>query len=167
MNECCSVSEKVAGSNRCRECNMPGRPVSFQTMESLLTPEAFARIQNDTYYFDATPHCEVVYFSNGSDSYFHKSDLRVRVGIKETEAPIPICYCFGHTVESARQEILLTGRSTIAQRIRAEIQAGTCACEVRNPSGNCCLGEVNRVIKKLAQELQIDDQIFQPRVERI
>lgn len=159
MNDCCLVSRKAPGSNRCRECGLPGRPVSRQTMESLLTPEAFARIQNDTYYFDVTPHCDVVYFSNSSDSYFRKSNLRVRVGIKETQAPIPICYCFGHTVESARQEILLTGQSTVGQQITAEIQAGTCACEVKNPSGKCCRGEVNRIIKNLVQELLVDDAL--------
>ncbi|MBI4474654.1 MAG: hypothetical protein HY646_18430, partial [Acidobacteria bacterium] len=51
-------------------------------------------------------------------------------------------------------EIQATGQSTIAARIKKEIQAGNCACEVKNPSGRCCLGEVNKLIKKLLVELQ-------------
>jgi hypothetical protein len=45
----------------------------------------------------------------------------------------------------AQDEITATGRSTIAERISAEVKAGNCACEVKNPSGKCCLGSVTRV----------------------
>ena len=40
-----------------------------------------------------------------------------------------------------------TGRSTIAERIAAEVKAGNCACEVKNPSGKCCLGDVTRTVQ--------------------
>lgn len=122
-------------------------------MESLLKPEALERLQEDAaYFFDSSPDCEVVYFSNGRGSYFTREDLRVPVGIKETEAPITLCYCFGHTVESARAEIQTTGRSTVAANITKEIQAGNCACEVKNPSGRCCLGDVSKALKMLFAE---------------
>jgi hypothetical protein len=121
-------------------------------VESLLRPEALSRLREGNYHFDAAPDCEVVYFSNEHASYFTTMDVRVRVGIKEAEAPIPICYCFGHTVESARAETEATGKSTVASRITKEIQAGNCACEVKNPSGRCCLGEVNGAIQLLSAE---------------
>ena len=124
-------------------------------MESLLNPTARERIQPATYYFDATPSCDVVYFSNEAGSYFEKEELSVRVGIKETEAPIPICYCFGHTVESAREELCRTGQSTVADRITEEIQAARCFCETSNPAGTCCLGEVNKSIKAIVEELKV------------
>ncbi len=37
-----------------------------------------------------------------------------------------------------------TGKSTVAERITTEVKAGHCACEVKNPSGKCCLGDVTR-----------------------
>ena len=124
-------------------------------MESLLSPTARGCIQPANYYFDRTPSCDVVYFSNEAGSYFEKQELNVRVGIKESEAPIPICYCFGHTVESAREELSVTGRSTVADRIIKEIQAGRCSCETSNPSGACCLGEVNESIRAIVEELKV------------
>ncbi|HEY6324505.1 MAG TPA: hypothetical protein VJA16_23410 [Thermoanaerobaculia bacterium] len=36
--------------------------------------------------------------------------------------------------------------------IRERVQAGDCACEVRNPTGRCCLGEVQRVVRELSGE---------------
>ena len=128
-----------------------------ETMESLLKPEALARLTDEPYYFDRIPECDVVYFSNEAGSYFQKDDLKGRVGLKETESPIPLCYCFGHTAESAREEILTTGRSSVAERITAEVQAGNCSCEIKNPSGKCCLGDVNRAIGEIQKELEPEE----------
>jgi hypothetical protein len=35
----------------------------------------------------------------------------------------------------------------VAERIKAEVDAGHCACEVKNLSGKCCLGDVTRAAK--------------------
>ena len=86
----------------------------------------------------------------------------MRVGLKETESPTPLCYCFGHTAESAREEMVATGRSTVAERITAEVQAGNCSCEVKNPSGRCCLGDVNRAIRQIQKELQPEELLEEP-----
>lgn len=150
MHNCFNTSCGIEQSDSvCRRCGNRGQTVLKQTVGSLLKPDALSRLYEADYFFDTSPDCEVVYFSNAKDSYFTKTDVRVRVGIKETQNPIPICYCFGHTVESARAEIQATGNSTIATRITKEIQAGHCACEVKNPSGRCCLGEVNKAVREL------------------
>ena len=159
MSDCCKVPAPAAADDRCRRCGRSGRRVLRETMESLLKPEAPGRLAEEPYYFDRTPECNVVYFSNEAPSYFHKDDLTVRVGLKETESPIPLCYCFGHTAESAREEIVTTGRSTVAERIATEVQAGNCSCEVKNPSGMCCLGDVNRAIQQIQNELQPEEQL--------
>lgn len=86
------------------------------------------------------------------DLAFTTGDMSVRVGLKERADPIPICYCFGHTVASAREEVARTGRSTVVASITAEIKAGRCACEIKNPAGSCCLGEVSKVIKEIMKE---------------
>ena len=71
----------------------------------------------------------------------------MRVGIKEEEDPIPVCYCFGFTRKEIQREVVETGRSTILDRIKTEVKAGNCACEVKNPSGKCCLADVTRAVK--------------------
>ena len=153
MHSCSGGSCEIhKPADLCQRCGARGHSVPRETLEALLTRDAHKRLKAGAYFFDSSPECEIVYFSNEQDSYFTKRDLRVRVGIKESEAPIPICYCFGHTVDSARVEIQATGQSTVVAQITKEIQDGNCACEVKNPSGRCCLGEVNKAVKELLTE---------------
>jgi len=99
-----------------------------------------------SYSFCRTADCEVVYFSD--QAVFKKPDLKVRVGIKETTDPIPLCYCFAYSREDVHQDIESTGSTTILEEIKAEVQGGFCACEVKNPSGACCLGDITRAIQE-------------------
>jgi bacterioferritin-associated ferredoxin len=92
----------------------------------------------------------VVYYSSDGIQIL-KQQLRVRVGLKETDDPILLCYCFGVTERMIREEIRQTGRSTASARLRAEVKAGACRCEVENPSGRCCLGEVIQAEKQADQ----------------
>src|SRR5260370_9004806 len=102
---------------------------------------------NTQYYFCDASDCHVVYFALEVDGpRFLREDMVVRVGAKETANPIPVCYCFGFTRKDIEDEIVETGRSTVADRIKTEVNPGTSACEVRNPSGNSCLRAVPRPI---------------------
>jgi hypothetical protein len=136
----------------CKACGNKAKKVERRTVAHLLKDAHQGAIKETQYYFCVTPHCAVVYFSNETAQSFTTGDVRVRVGLKETEDPIPICYCFGHTVASAREEIARTGHSTLVAQITSEIQAGHCACEITNPAGSCCLGDVSRVVKTLLKE---------------
>ena len=60
-----------------------------------------------------------------------------------------MCYCFGENEADIRTEIEATGHSEAVQRVRAHIEAGRCACEVRNPRGVCCLGDIAATVKRL------------------
>ena len=89
------------------------------------------------------------YFEEQGGHSFTTDDLRVRVGVKESADPIPLCYCFGFDESHIRDEISKTGETTVPKRISTLILEGLCACESRNPSGACCLGDVNRAVKRL------------------
>ena len=112
-----------------------------------MTPEAQRRLTPAAFLFCETPNCPVVYFAPDDGSVFYKPDLMVRVGIKETEPPIPLCYCFGFTREMLWSELAQAGKTTIPDRIKAEVQAGNCRCEETNPRGSCCLGDIQRAIQ--------------------
>jgi hypothetical protein len=43
------------------------------------------------------------------------------------------------------KEIQETGKSSYSTWIAKEVKYGNCACDVRNPSGKCCLGDIKRV----------------------
>ncbi len=149
MSGCWEIDRiETVSSSKCPECGNKGKKVEEVTLQHLLTDENIPLIQDAQYYFCQTPRCEVVYFSNDACQRFQKSDIRVRVGVKETEDPIPVCYCFNFTEKMISDEIALHQKMAIPKRIRAEVTAGNCECEIKNPKGSCCLGDVSRVVKK-------------------
>ena len=120
-------------------------------MRTLLEARAGATVEEGPWRFCETPGCEVVYFSPETNRTFHKNQLTVRVGIKETEAPHPLCYCFGHSLESLGAEWEGTGRLDSVEAIRTAVKKGRCRCDQMNPSGACCLGEVMKVAKAIQE----------------
>lgn len=136
----------------CAKWGSASRPVARRTILLMLKPELFDRVGVGEYRFCTDQDCRMVYFTEGGGPFFTTDDLRVRVGMKEKDDPIHLCYCFGFDESDARAEIALTGRCSIPQSIAALIKQGVCACPERNPSGACCLGEVNRAVKRLMTE---------------
>jgi len=143
----CAAPQREAST--CPGCAAKARSVATLTVKSLVRDHTRLSAEG-SYWFCRQPECDVVYFSE--HRLFRKSDLKVRVGIKEHEDPIPLCYCFDYTRADIRRDIETLGKSEIPERIKAEVQAGFCACEVKNPSGNCCLGDVNRAVKEKESE---------------
>jgi hypothetical protein len=116
----------------------------------MLKPHFLEQAMHGKFRFCAIPDCPVVYFDEEGNQQFTIDDLRVRVGLKVTEDPIPLCYCFGFDESHIRNDLSRTGTTTIPQTISQLIREGLCACESRNPSGMCCLGEVNRLSRNYA-----------------
>ena len=115
-------------------------------MKALLLEVALARFEIDAYYFCASPDCDVVYFGLGGGR-FQKSDLRVPVWLKEPAGDRTICYCFGENETTIRQELESQGASHAVHRVRDHIAARRCACDIRNPRGTCCLGELTSAVR--------------------
>ncbi len=157
MSDCCSMksSSKAPAVAVCPMSGARSKRVDMLTVKSLVR-ELPLEMPNTQYYFCEAQNCDVVYFALDSQApIFRRADLLVRVGVKETADPIPFCYCFGFTRGNIHEEISETGRSTIAERITAEVKAGNCACEVKNPSGKCCLGSVTRETRDCRRNLQV------------
>jgi predicted metal-binding protein len=163
MSDCCKTPAEPTSNPGsrflCQQCGCPGKPVERITVEALLKSEALGAVTGSRYRFCETPDCPVVYYGEDG-TQFKKDQIRVRVGLKETEDPVQLCYCFGVTDRMIREEMERTGRSRVAIRIRAEVQAGACRCEVENPSGRCCLGEVRQAEKRAAAETKRSDTIL-------
>lgn len=132
----------------CPVSGTKSKAVKSETLRSLVRTEQQARIGEGPYYYCDAQGCDVVYFAGDGSHVFALADLTVRVGVKEREAPRPICYCFGHTVEEVLEEIRRTGRSTVADDIRTRLKSEGCDCEHTNPQGSCCLGVVTSFMKE-------------------
>ncbi|MBI4278991.1 MAG: hypothetical protein HY660_11085 [Armatimonadetes bacterium] len=59
-----------------------------------------------------------------------------------------VCYCFGFTARDIIEDSQQHGESWIFGEITAKVKAGLCACEIKNPSGRCCLGDVQKTMRK-------------------
>ena len=151
MSGCCSsANENPCSIPRsepevCPSCGKKGKSVPVLTVKSLVRDHTRV-LASVTYSFCRTADCQVVYFSN--QATFTKPDLKVRVGIKETADPIPLCYCFDYSRDDICREIKATGETSVLEEIKTEVQGGFCACEVKNPSGTCCLGDIARAIQE-------------------
>jgi len=147
---CCEFhSPTKCGPTKCPKCGGLGKTVQRITLGALLKPESRSRIPiQDEFCFCRTPDCEVVYF-RANEVLFQKDDLTVPVGPKEPgNTKTPVCYCFGWTPEKIQAEIKETGKSTAIDQIKAQVRAGNCYCEVTNPQGSCCLGNVSQAVKQ-------------------
>lgn len=136
----------------CIKCSHHSKPVARRTVLLTVKPEFLEEALIGTYRFCEARECPIVYFEEQGARTFKVDDLRITVGVKSSADLIPLCYCFGFDESHLRKEISQTGTTTIPERISHLIREGLCACDVRNPSGKCCLGEVNRAAKRLRIE---------------
>ena len=157
MSHCCSVksSSKVPTVAACPMNGARSKQVDMLTVKSLVRQLPLG-MPNTQYYFCEAKDCDLVYFALDSQApMFRRADLLVCVGVKETADPIPVCYCFGFTRGDIHDEIAETGRSAVVDRITEEVKAGRCACELKNPSGKCCLGSATRITQDFLRNLPV------------
>ncbi len=151
-DEATNGTDELHDPDRCSSCDGQGRPVSRKTVLLMLKPELLEQAMHGSYSFCSARDCSIVYFEDKGDHQFTIDDLRLRVGLKVNDDPIPLCYCFGFDESHIRDDISTKGKTTIPARISNLIREGLCACDSRNPSGMCCLGEVNKAAKKFLEE---------------
>ena len=140
MSDCCgtscdSKSDDKKSSPRKFTCPVNNKdyiPVTIKTILHHIKSPWNITLSGEQYYFCDDPNCDVVYF--GFDgSVINKSELRTKVGIKEKTDDTYACYCFGATKAQAKQD------SSIKTYVTQQTKENNCACDIRNPSGRCCL----------------------------
>jgi len=160
---CCSdgafeiaVPQLTSSAGLCPQSGSKGKRVDGATVKAMLAVSLTA-VRDTPYFFCKDAGCPVVYFSEDGTQTFAKDQIRERVYQKERDSDdVFICYCFRHTPGSIRAELTSTSESTVIEAINAGIEAGQCACDIRNPQGVCCLGNVSAVVKGIQQILEIE-----------
>jgi hypothetical protein len=149
--DCCSPSNKTEDlKTECPSCGEKGKSVQLITLKSLLKPPSLEIIEPDnSYVFCSNPACSIVYFSGNHSQTFVENDLKVQVYQKNQNTDVPVCYCFDWTRVRLLQTVGTDERP--ADQIKAHVQAGRCGCEVNNPQGGCCLGNVNAFVRGLKE----------------
>ena len=154
---CCTTQPK--GKESCPTCAHTAKRVPYETLDHLLNAEGKERAGSlEGFYYCKTPECDVVYF-RGMETLTQK-DMTVTVGLKEGAHPQTLCYCFGWTREMVDKEIDVTGTTRALDDIKKKMVDPGCSCERLNPSGGCCLGDINQAIKGI----QISSPLLRYRI---
>lgn len=143
---CCTSQPK--GKEACPLCGALAKGVLAKTVEHMLSDQAKLRLSClEGFYYCKTPSCEVIYFRDAE--ILTQKELEVTVGLKEGATPATVCYCFDWTIEKIQAELDATAKTTALEDIKAKMKNPGCSCEILNPGGGCCLGEVEKAIKEL------------------
>lgn len=152
-----NIERQHSATNACPVCGKKGKLVQTQTVKALLSASLRA-VQDVDYLFCRSSDCPVVYFSPDGEQTFTLDQVREHIYQKEPDNDDGlVCYCFQHTMGEIRNASSAT-RIAIEEDINAGINSGQCACDLRNPQGSCCLGNVRRLIKRF-DALATDDLI--------
>ena len=144
---CCSIPAVEGNAARCPASGYEGKPVDWTTVAALTSGPVPSR---QDFRLCRDPECEVVYYGSAG-TVLRTGDLNVQPGFKEGSGGL-VCYCFLHREADVARELAERGTTGIFDSIKRQVKAGNCACEVRNPSGKCCLGEVQGANQRLEKD---------------
>lgn len=147
---CCNTGPRKKNTNvLCPKCNGEGIVVQSITPKNLIKDDVHHQVRADlTYKYCKNENCDASYFTEDKSHYFTINDLRERPTLKDKGLDVKVCYCFGHTRQSVLSELKATGQSTVLEDIKSKMKDPGCFCEVSNPQGSCCLGNVTAWIKE-------------------
>ena len=148
MTDCCESSVRAPRQAPCPITGTSGTRVRLKTVKAILRDSSLQRLRPATYYFCPEPTCAVVYFSELGELY-SKDDVRTTVWQKEPVGDRLLCYCFGEDERTIALEITATGTSLALDRVAEHVRSGRCACDIRNPRGVCCLGDLKAAMVRL------------------
>jgi len=147
---CCKTNSTVTNHCQkmlCPNCEQACALVSLKTcLHQVLHPEN-QQLTDENYAFCSNIHCHVGYFSESH--MIPKEKLRA---FQKPYQPM-LCYCFDISEQQFRKELEEERDGEIGDSpaskslafITAQTKEKRCACEIRNPSGRCCLAQFKQV----------------------
>ena len=135
MAYCCSMigcHTERPRTHRCPANGIKYAEVSSTTVTHHVKHPWLLDSHASRYFFCDDPNCDVVYFGE-DDSIIPAAQIRTKVGAKDDSKDAMLCYCFGVTRGDALNDPSIRGY------VIRQTKLGICACDVRNPSGACCL----------------------------
>lgn len=139
MTNCCS-NETCNSSKNCPECGSASKTVAFKTvLHQLKFPDVLNGVEGD-YYFCSNSACSLAYFSLGLQKIYKK-----QLSVFDVTRAEKLCYCFDVDKELYIQALAGNKAEEIKQFVVQRTQAKLCACEVKNPSGRCCLVDFKKI----------------------
>ena len=160
MSDCCEIPGASIGKREtCPRCGARGKRVPLEAVQAHVTGDALRNGIPAAPRFCETRDCPVVYFDSGSEAIIEEPRVNLPVYAKHPdEDTVTVCHCFDFTRGAVRNRIESDPRSAVSKEIAAEVLAGHCACEIRNPKGSCCLGDVTRIERDTLEARQTKER---------
>ena len=136
MSNCCSTHTTKAVGEVCPTCGVSCKSVEHKTLYHQVTfPENQAAFQ-EKYYFCPARECPAGYFSS-TGHIIPKHSLRTYQEIEDDK----LCYCFDINAEHYLSALNANNAEKIKNFVIQKTKSGDCACDIKNPSGQCCLAK--------------------------
>jgi len=136
MSDCCCPNAPAKTAQDCPGCGSVCKSVGMPTLYHQVRFPENQRIAFDTYYFCPSKQCTTAYFSIAGNS-IPKQHLRTYQEIQNDK----LCYCFDIDTDQYLSAISANHAESIKDFVIQRTKSGECACEFRNPSGQCCLAK--------------------------
>ncbi|WAR45968.1 putative iron-sulfur cluster-binding metallochaperone [Methylomonas rapida] len=145
MSDCCCPTQPSTKTQQiCPECGSTCKSVGMPTLyHQVRFPENQALIV-ESYYFCPGKTCSVGYFSSMGHS-IPKDWLRSYQDLQNDA----LCYCFDIDAEQYLSALNAHRAEPIKNFVMQRTKAKECACEIRNPSGQCCLANFKALEKSV------------------
>ena len=137
MSNCCST-RKITKTN-CPKCDETCKSISQSTVLQHLSYPFNFDVDTDDFFYCSNNLCNISYFST-SGSLFSTSQVRDKVALQQGW----LCYCFDISQKQYQHALENNTASKIKNFVVAKTKAHQCACEIRNPSGQCCLADFKK-----------------------
>lgn len=129
-------------SDKCPQCSHKGHRVENDKM--ILHVKDISKLGDGNYSFCYNPMCSVVYFLG--DQVFTTKMVNKEIGLKDDSSQKgAICYCYNYPKAELYDEALI-------DKVNIRIENYGSRCDLRNPSGKCCIKEIKSLQKKKKEE---------------
>jgi len=110
----------------------------------ILHVKDISKLGDGNYSFCYNPMCSVVYFLG--DQVFTTKMVNKEIGLKDDSSQKgAICYCYNYPKAELYDEALI-------DKVNIRIENYGSRCDLRNPSGKCCIKEIKSLQKKKKEE---------------
>jgi hypothetical protein len=149
MSDCCASNPSKATTQTCPQCGTTCKSVEMRTLyHQVRFPENQA-IVSDTYCFCPNKDCTTAYFSIAGNN-IPKQQLTTHQDIQKDK----LCYCFDIDTADYLAALDTNQAEPVKNFVMQRTKSGECACELRNPSGQCCLAKFKLLEKEFTRQLR-------------
>ena len=145
MSDCCASNSSKSAA-QCPQCGTACKRVEMRTLYHQVRFPENQGITSDNYYFCPSKNCATAYFSIGGNNV-PKQQLTSHRDIQDDK----LCYCFDIDAADYLTALSANHAEAIKDFVIQRTKSSECACEIKAPSGQCCLARFRHLEKEYSK----------------